>query len=277
MIPRIYLLPLSLLASGVVAVAPASATIVFADDFADNDRTTDPAWFTIGSPAAVVINQEDGVLSLGRTQSNSHTYLASNWSGTALGDVGDELAFSFTVKLTGDQGNRPNEIMFGIGNNNGTVPTADNQNVFVDDFGYIAALGTSGGASGLLRDAGTEGFLGRAGSGDHTDVASGLPGLAITDTFQTYTLTLTRTAGGMDLAFTDGSTLVEVSDNSVPNNDFYTFNTVTFGYYNRNTENFLDVSSIDVTYSPIPEPSAYAALFGLGALIAFLLRRRMRR
>ncbi|MCC5806078.1 MAG: fibronectin type III domain-containing protein [Opitutales bacterium] len=229
--------------------AGAGPLFVFYDDFADNDRTVDPAWFSIGPPAGVVINQADGVLSLGRTASNSHTYLASNWSGISL-DVGDELAFSFTVKLTGNQGNRDNEFMFGIGNNNGTLPTADGQSVFADDFGYVAAVGAGTGTAGLFRDAGADNWLGRFPGGDHTLIESGAAALAITDTFKTYTLTLTRTPEGIDLVFTDGTTVVTASDNNVPHDGFHTFNTVTFGYYNRNTANFLDVSGVSVTYTP---------------------------
>ena len=241
-------------ASATTLEAGAGPLYVFYDDFADHDRTVDPAWFTIGPPAGVVILQDDGILSLGRTASNTHTYLASNWSGTNLETVGDELAFTFTVKLTGNQGNRNNEIMLGIGNNNGTVPAADGQDVFADDFGYVAAVGTGTGTGALLRDAGTDNWLGRNPGGDHIQITAAPSALAITDTFKTYTLTMVRTADGMDLAFTDGTTVVTASDNNVPSDDFFAFNTVTFGYYNRNTANFLDISSISVAYTPAPVP-----------------------
>ncbi|MCD8482120.1 MAG: PEP-CTERM sorting domain-containing protein [Verrucomicrobia bacterium] len=88
-------------------------------------------------------------------------------------------------------------------------------------------------------------------------------------------MSIVRTATGLDLSLTDGTSTISISDNSVPNADFFTFNTVTFGYYNRNTAHFLDVDNITITYSPIPEPGTYAAIFGLLAL-AFCLRQRRR-
>lgn len=255
------------------AVPFATGATVFLDTFADDDRTVDPAWFIIGAPAAVNIDQADGVLSLGRTQSNSHTYLASNWGGTSLA-VGDSLAFSFRIKLTGNPGNRNNEIMFGIGNNNGTVPTADGENVFADDFGYVVALGTGSGTGSIQRDAGTDNWLGRSPGVDHTQITDFSSALAITGSFQTYTLTLTRTGDGLDIELSNGTTTITTSDANVPSDSFYTFNTVTFGYYNRNVDNFVDVDFVEVVYSAIPEPSAYAALFGLLALACVRFRRR---
>ncbi len=276
MILRKYLLPISLLASGAIAVAPVSATIVFSDDFANNDRTTDPAWYTIGNPAGYDITEQNGILSLGSTSTNQHRALSSSWeigpNGGYTLSVGDELTFSFTAKLTGNQGNRNNEFQFGIGNNMGDVPAADGETaVFENDRGYIVALGAGSGATGILRDAGTQGFLGRPGSGDHTTLVSET-GMALTQTFTTYSMTISRTSTGLDLTLTDGNFTISGSDNSVPGNEFYTFNTMTFGYYNRNTENSIDIDSITV----IPEPTTYAAIFGLGALGLVMLRRCLR-
>ncbi|MCD8482121.1 MAG: hypothetical protein LR015_05295 [Verrucomicrobia bacterium] len=153
--------------------ASASAVIVHSDDFADNDRTQNPAWYIIDATAAVAVNQSAGVLSLGRTIANSHTYLASHWSGTTL-EEGDALTFSFRVQMTGNPGNRNNEIVFAVGNNNGTTVAVDgNAASYVDDFGYFAALGFGTGLSSIYRDVGGNNFLGRPGTPDHTILTSG--------------------------------------------------------------------------------------------------------
>lgn len=62
----------------------------------------------------------------------------------------------------------------------------------------------------------------------------------------------------------------------MPAESYFTFNTLTFGYYNRSTLNFVDVDSISVTHLAIPEPSTYAALLALAAPVLIFCRRRSR-
>jgi hypothetical protein len=263
------------LAAGLAATSTASAVIVHGDNFADNDRTVNPAWYVIDNPANVVVNQSEGVLSLGRIVSGSHTYLASHWSGTSL-NIGDELQLSFRVQMTGNPGNRGNELVFAIGNNNGTTIAADgNTATYVDDFGYFSALGFGTGVSSIYRDVGGNNLLGRPGTADQTILTSSAAGaLSVTNSFKDYSMTLVRTATGLDLTLTDGTNSISIADNSVPNADFYNFNMVTFGYYNRNVAHFLDVDNISVTYTAIPEPSTYAVFAGLAVLGLCILRRR---
>jgi hypothetical protein len=249
---------------------------VFEDTFTDNDRTTSPAWYSIGTPD---IGQSGGVLSLGAFSSGGHKYLFSHFTGATLASVGDQLVLSFRIKLTGDQGNRSNELSFGIGNDRGTIVTADTNTVttYNDDLGYIAGIGTGTGTSSIIRDTGTSQFLGRLfDANDQTILSAATAGMAITSSFKDYTMTLSRTASGLDIQLTDGTTSVSISDNAVPGNDFYTFNTMGFGYYNRNTANSLDVDSISVDFTPVPEPSTYAILAGFAALGLVMYRRRVR-
>jgi hypothetical protein len=218
------------------------------DIFGDNDRTVNPAWYSMGSP---VIGEADGILSLGAASSGGHKYLFSHFAGATLANVGDQLVFSFRIKLTGDQGNRNNEIAFAIGNDRGTIVTTDTNTTttYSDDLGYIAALGTGTGTSSIIRDGGTSQFLGRMfDANDQTIISAATGGLAITSSFKDYTMTFERTASGIDIQLSDGTASVSISDDAVPGDDFYTFNTIAFGYYNRNTANSVDVDRIAVSF-----------------------------
>ena len=230
------------------------------DIFGDNDRTVNPAWYSVGSPA---IGETGGMLSLGAVSSGGHKYLFTHFTGATLAKVGDQLVFSFRIKLTGDQGNRSNEISFGIGNGRGTKVTADTNTVttYNDDLGYIAGIGTGTGTSSIIRDAGTSQFLGRLIDGDQTIISTATSGLAIASSFKDYTMTIARTASGLDIQLSDGTTSVSVSDNAVPSNDFYTFNTIAFGYYNRNSANSVDVDRIAVSFIGANQGSGYPDTF----------------
>jgi hypothetical protein len=83
---------------------------------------------------------------------------------------------------------------------------------------------------------------------DQTIISAATAGLALASSFKDYTMTFERTASGLDIQLSDGTATVSVSDNAVPSNDFYTFNTIAFGYYNRNTANSVDVDRIAVSF-----------------------------
>jgi hypothetical protein len=253
--------PYSSTANATTYAVGAEPQFVFLDNFADNDRTVNPAWFVVDNPANVEVSQSGGVLSLGRLAPNSHTYLASHWSGTTLA-VGDELVMSFRARMTGNPGNRNNEIVFAVGNNNGTTVAVDGDSAsYVDDFGYFAALGFGTGVSSIYRDVGGNHLLGRPGTADQTILASSGAGeLSLSNEFKDYTLTLERTASGLEITLSDGVNSLTITDTSVPNSSFHTFNTVTFGYYNRNTAHSLDVDDLRVWHGgantgyPDPNP-----------------------
>lgn len=268
-----YLLTLLL---GVGICGTAQASIVLTDTFADNDRTANPAWYSLGSPT---IGQANGILAMGGP-ANGHRYLYTHFTGVTLASVGDQLAFSFRVRLTGDQANRNSEVSFAVGNNGGTFITTDGNTftTYNNDLGYIAGIGLGTGTSSIIRDAGTSNWLGRVFDGaDQTTLSAATAGMALTGSFKDYTLTFERTASGLDIQLSDGTTSIALSDNAVPSQDFYTFNTIAFGYYNRNVANSLDVDSLSLSYSAIPEPATTAMLMA-GALlgIAGLRRRRQR-
>jgi len=261
---------------GTAFAVTSHASILFSDDFTDNDRTVNPTWYALNTPIA---GQSGGVLSLGGS-ANSHKYVMSNFTGATLA-VGDQLTLSFRVKMTLPSAqNRNRELVFAVGNNRGTLVTSDGGEVpnYNDDLGYMATLGLGTGFSAIARDAGTLSFLGRTWNAtDHTQLGADTFGMNPTDSFKDYTMTLERTASGLDISLTDGTTSVSFSDNAVPSNDFYTFNMVSVGFYNRHVDNTMDVDSISVTYTAVPEPATTAILMGLLAFGAILVRRRSRR
>ncbi len=264
------MLKLSLLTVGVLTVATASqGAIVFSDDFSDNNRTSNPTWYSqIGSLNSSSLLVSGGVLTLTDTNGSNY-YLGSGWSGSTFTQTGDKLTLTAVMKY-GDAGlsvdGRSLEFIFAVGNDNGTSRTSDTTGTVIDDKGYLMALGGSAtGATGsaILSDAGGSRWLG---SNDLATITSGTVHAA--ETFKTFTLTITRNnLGNFDLAMTDGTTTIS-SLNQAPVTN--TFNYVTFGAYLRNPINTLDVDSISVDFTPVPEPTT-AAVLALGGV---LIRRR---
>lgn len=252
-------------------VGNTSADVIFSENFSDN-TAGDIANYA-GGPH--VVNVADQILSLSRTATNGHVYMGATFDEAITLSVGDILTYDFRVRLTGDQGNRANEFNVGIGNSNGTPPTTNANRA--DDFGYVATLGAGTQSGNLYRDAGTSDWLGRQPTdGTALGALSGynLPN-GTDNLFIDYRMQIERTATGLAFSMTrDGGSLIELSDNAVPNANFYTFDMIAFGYYNRGTTNFLDVDSISVTYTAIPEPGTLLLVgIALGSLLLFRRRR----
>lgn len=260
---------LASLALGGLLVSSTSAQIVFSDSLSNTSN-----WVNYNGGNFHVFSSDGSVLSLSRSAANGHVYLATFLSeAVTLANTGDALTFDFRVRQTGNNGNGANEFVFGIGNDNGTaLPTR------VDDFGYLARLGAGTGGSQVVRDGGTDGYLGRNDFADQTLLGALTAGYSLpaNGSFVDYRMVLERTATGLDITMTrNGADAVVLSDNAVPNAGFYTFNMLSFGYYNRGGTNVsLDVDAMAVTFTAIPEPSTYAALFGLIVLGIVVLRRR---
>gem|GEM_PF-6036713 len=266
---NLYLVLAGLVWSG----APLSrAAIVFQDEFTDNDRTLNPAWYRTPGTSLSPLVQSGGVMSL-TGLSGSNGYFSASWGGSTLDTVGDTLTLTVIAKYS-DPGasidSRDREFNFAVGFDGGTPPTADNVGLQTDDIGYSMALGGSGSGSNgtrIYRDGGGDRWAG--GGSDLTTL--GEDGLLAAETFKTFSLSIERTVGGYDLDLTDGVTTISGVDLSPVT---ATFNLVTFGFYNRNTSNSLDVDSITVDVTAVPEPSTLILV--LGACGAFLLiRKRM--
>lgn len=259
-----------LFAAAVLTVATASqGAIVFSDDFTDNDRTSNPAWYSQTGPlSGSIVSVSGGVLTLTAT-SGDNRFLGSGWSGSTFTQTGDKLTLTAVLKY-GDAGTsvdgRTLEFVVAVGNDNGTSRTSDTAGTVTDDKGYLMALGGSAsGATGsaIRSDAGGSRWLG---SDNLATITSGTVHAA--ETFKTFTLTITRNnLGNFDLAMTDGTTTISTLNQTPASN---TFNYVTFGAYLRNPSNTLDVDSISVDFTPVPEPTT-AAWLALGGV---LVRRR---
>lgn len=269
---RLKTLLLSTLAFG--TVGSLSGTIVFSDDFSDGNRTANPAWYITPGAASGTFAVNGSALELFGV-GGSNQYISAMWSGSTFANVGDTLTLSVTFKYA-DPGSsidgRDQEMVFGVGNNNGTALTADNMGTATDDFGYFMAIGGSGSGSNgtaISRDAGGDRWLGS--NSDVTDLTVSNTGPFAAETYKTFTMVITQTGSGYDLSLGDGITTINGSDASPVAT---TFNMVTMGWYGRSTTNVLSIDSVSVDFAPIPEPSAFASLLGASALGLLVYHRR---
>ena len=236
------------------------AAPVFTDSFADASN-----WAPYAGNNHV-ISVSEGVLSLSRSATNAHVDLSTTFDSVSL-NVGDVLTFEFRTRQSGDNGtsNRNNEFRFSFGNSNGTAGVAD-------DIGYGVSLGHRSGTSLLGRDAGSANALGYG--ADFTELVS-LTGYALQPDMTEFVdirVVATRTATGLDFDVTrNGTSLFQATDNAPITT---TFDMIAFGYYNRSVEGTLDLDSMSLTYTAIPEPGTYAAIFGLMAMALLVWRRR---
>jgi len=249
------------------------AAIVFQDEFTDNDRTLDPSWYQTPGTSLSPLVQSGGVLSF-TGLSGSNGYFSASWGGSTLSNVGDTLSLSVTAKYS-DPGasidGRAREFSFAVGYDGGTPPTGDNVGLATDDVGYSMAIGgsSSGSNGGQIREDGG----GNRWLGSGNDITSVVQGEVLAaETFKTFTLTIERTTGGYDLGLTDGSTSISDVDLTPVTS---TFNLVTFGFYNRNPGNSLDVDSITVDVTAVPEPSSLLLVISVaGTLLLCRMRTR---
>ncbi len=171
-----YFAALRVLASlvlGGVVVAPSAASLIVADDFSRTDRTDaagyQAAWFTARSDGTrLTIVDDSGGIGDGnalRYNSSAFTAVVAPWTtapGRDFGRIdldipGNALTLRFDFRMDADASlqNQGSGLRFGILNNNGTQPTADNQGSVhsANTFGYGVGLGVGGSdSSSFLRD-----------------------------------------------------------------------------------------------------------------------------
>lgn len=272
------------------------AQSVFTDNFADANRT---GWFSSAGPSTLTVT--DGAMrqDTGGSGRSVVTYISA---GTVVLAVGESLTASFDLRLVGpagtlfaDANGANNQLRFGLFySGGGTRVISDNFGSasypggaaynFASQDGY-ASLTTlheqgknSDGsqASTSIRDrTGSNTALISTTTGYTTLGSSIVPPVTFQiDTTYTGSMTITRTASGVDIsvAYTGGAFGTNYAFSRSDTTDaVFQFDMLAF-HVNSNVATAFTLDNVAV--SVIPEPSTYAALAGLLALGFVAWRRR---
>jgi len=287
-------LPLAFTASAFAQV-PA---VILSDAFNDGGRSNgtdaqDAAWYysrdaaydTIGVYTNHNAGLTDGALGFGVKESATNQMIVAALPSTvSLLTDGHSIEVEFKVSRTTSYNYHSN---FRVGfYNAGAVPSVDNfGSAFNSALGYQADIPSIGQNYRYLRlreDTAVDTNRLTDNSNNTTgglfaseqNTAFALPNYSdpLVNLPVTITFTLTKVATGIELKVSSdlpGTSAYSVIDTVDP---LQSFNAVTFGWGNKDK---IWLDDISVT-TAIPEPSTYAALFGLGALGFVMMRRRRR-
>ncbi|MBC8009368.1 MAG: PEP-CTERM sorting domain-containing protein [Burkholderiales bacterium] len=211
--------------------------------------------------------------------------VSTYFTSTALA-AGESISVSFNIRSTlANPGAGTGAFRVGLFNSGGTR-LANNQSAFggsgafTDDVGYIANYSTNAAAVNQIVQERTtavatnnifQGTFGQVGTAVSTANT-----LAF-DTIYAATLTLARSGDGstMSISSTFNGINLNVNDAVTP---YTTFDhlSIFFGsqFGNATTPRTNYIDDVTVTFTPIPEPSSYATLAGLGVIGLVALRRR---
>ncbi len=224
------------------------------------------------------LNTASPVIGNGTTESaDDQTIYAASASPYTLATVGDTITLSGGVTFTNLNAPQADQFRFGLYDVNG-------QSGATGWLGYFATnSGTSTGQTYSRlweRDNPNSGSFGSGAGATLVGTANATPGnLSFATGSYTFSLTATRTASGLDLAWTILGTNVTYSVSGTYSDatpQTYTFDRVgifTGGGLNADQVSF---SNVDLTYtSAIPEPaSAAVVLASVAGLLTFASRRR---
>lgn len=260
----------------------ASASVLLDDDFSSGvrnvqDLPSQSAWFNSGSGGGTVVTDEELVFAA--TSRYNTTYFTD--SGAQSLAVGDSLSFTYTVTTASGGVSGNNLLRIALLNSGGQRLTADNQGKVNTAFGgyvgyafwtdpYSALAGKS---SIQERNAGISDDLFATTPTNPWTGLSTQPGTNLSaDIPYNGSLTITRTATGVNIVSVLNGVTVSVSDES---SAFTAFDTISI----NGTGGFTANSAFDnivVTYTPVPEPSAGWLLGGAGLAFALIRRPRPR-
>lgn len=215
--------------------------------------------------------------------------LKTYFSLTTLG-AGETISVSFNIRTSlANPGNTNGGFRVGLFNSNGGQQTANistyNSTSFDNDQGYVANYTTNATAGTTTansigdRSLGNNQGLFQGTIGNLTNVNAPVVGGAVAfDTTYAVTLSVTRSLDGLSntISSSFAGASISATDSSSPYASFDTlgiFLGSNWGAASPNQRsNFID--DVIVTYSAIPEPSAFAALAGIAVLGLAATRRR---
>lgn len=229
-----------------------ASLILVSDDF----ESGNPGYFRNGAAALVSVTDDSSGIGTNNAllhDPNGNTFrkLVRTFSAFTLAETGDFLELTFDMRFpSGAPTENSQGFRFGLYNSNGTLPTADGQNLTGDDFGFYAALGTGGTEGRFIFETEANGFLG----GGTQNQLSGAGGITINDAdTQNIVFRLERVATGLEIDLSlNGASILSVIDTSPVT---YTFDQIGVGLGNVSSANDAYLSD-NVQLTAIPEPSS---------------------
>jgi len=264
------------------ASVPAMAAVLVNDPFTDGDRTNgadalDINWWQLGGGGSLAVQNDPSTSSsaLLRTAGGFSAFIGFFGATAQSLEVGDSISLSFDVRFTTLPANVNNAFRFGLFNSQGTQQADDNFGSAINNFngrlgdlGYYAGLnfGAVGNNNAFFKKPlNTDGTL----LGGTSIIGVGSPFASVVGDLLSHNLKLTvsRTAGGLDLSYSydNGTPFVRTDETPATT----AFDTIAIGQGNATNPFYID--NVNVVYTPIPEPTLAAVLLGTACLA---LRRR---
>ncbi|MCU0792387.1 MAG: MYXO-CTERM sorting domain-containing protein [Opitutaceae bacterium] len=270
--------PLTIFAALTCAtLAPSLATagVVFSDTFSDSDRA---GWFN-SSGVSNTATVADGALTV-----TSGRHVLAYFADTTLSSVGDTLTLAFDVSVLNPL-NAGSGFRVGFFDKNGsTAVSADGVNTgFGNYLGYTAALNLVPPGSPVIfrqRDnPGNTALITTNTNYTQLGSAGGPVASFVSGTTYRFIYTLEKTgADALSIGVSvTGGAFGETYQHSVPDesgivsllNSFAISSTTT-------TATSFTLDNVSVTFTPVPEPSSFAAWSGVAVLGLVASRRRRR-
>lgn len=249
----------------------ASATILFTDSF-DSGTPADSGYYRFGTTETTLAVAE-GTLNYGYGSGATNRSGVIRQFDSATLEVGETLTFAFTLTSRNLRDDENNSFRWSIGNI-GTAVTEDLASAEPFSGGtrrnYVFAAATGSATTALNQH--SAGFSSPV-NGGTTTALTGLSAPNFSHSSSdpyAISMAFTRTESGLEIAKDFGGILSTASFTTSDANDFV-FNTIAFSFNNAGDYN---VSLDDISVSVIPEPSTYAALVGLLALMLVIVRCR---
>jgi hypothetical protein len=272
----------SLLTAGLLATSAIAAPITLVNDpFTDGGRTngTDPqdiaffnSGFTGGGSSFGVENDPVLASNALRTVPGTFTFVkfVGFFDAVTLA-AGDSLTLSFNYRVESAP-NQASALRFGLLNSAGTRQTSDGSSTLAgvtrtDDSGYGIAtnIGATGSNTTTNREPAGDDTLGGS---NFTPFGSNAASVVHDpNTVYSATLTLARTATGLDLSGSLAGVTIPVRSDATPVTS--TFDQIAFGTGNASFN--FSIDNVSVTTTAVPEPTAMALM---AAAVPLLIRRR---
>ncbi|MDQ8194329.1 hypothetical protein QEH59_07825 [Coraliomargarita sp. SDUM461004] len=271
---RALLLSLPLLFSSV------QADVLLSEDFDSGERNTQDlpdtsAWY---SSASGGLNDTSGDL-VSTANRFALTYFTD--SGTVDLAVGDSLTVDFSFSVSGPTANYTN-LRVGLLDSGGSRITGDLNSLsdaaFEDYSGYAAFMNVNQ-SSGFKLSERLDGYQQLIHSGSAysslTESSLGTGGTYDEETTYNGVFSVTRTSTGVDLYFSIDN--FEGYSATVSDNVGATISFDTFVFYGADTAvSGYSLSSVEVSYSAVPEFSSSSVVLGLAGAVAAVASRRRR-
>ncbi|EIQ01209.1 PEP-CTERM putative exosortase interaction domain-containing protein [Opitutaceae bacterium TAV1] len=235
------------------------------------------SWTQYSGSISSDLDTASPILGNGTTESADGQTIYAATPTWILGAVGDSITLSGAVTFTGLASPQADQFRFGLYDVN-------NQSGATGWLGYFATNSGGGGNPNSRlweRDPGNTTSFGSNGTGSATQrasVSASPANNAFASGAYTFSLTITRSDSGLDLAWSITGTNVTYTVSGTyadTTPQTYTFDRVGFFTGGGLNADQVSFSNIDVTYtSAVPEPSTWAMLAALIVLVSACLLRR---